>query len=303
MLSPLMYLSPHQRTHPEAKYMANMKRALLVVALFCMAGGAFALDLQLKGKVALVTGSTSGIGYATAKALLNEGAVVIINARTQASVDRAAASLKAATGREPLVFAGDMTKAEDAARLVLAHPQVDILVNNVGRSTRKDFTQTTDQDWYDAFEINVMTGVRLARAYLPGMRQRNWGRMIFVSSEAGVQTPAGSIPYGMSKAAVIAVAHGVAEAAAGTNVTSNSVLPGPTRDEDDARTKELLKLAGVASLDEMAKRYYEGREATIKRIAHPDEVAALIVYIASPLSSYTTGAALRVDGGLIRGAF
>jgi NAD(P)-dependent dehydrogenase (short-subunit alcohol dehydrogenase family) len=274
-----------------------------ILAITPRAGNA--LDLQLEGKTALVTGSTAGIGYATAKALLKEGAQVIINARTQQSVDQALASLKQATGRTPLSFVGDMSKAEDAARLVKAFPDVDILVNNVGRFIPKEFTQTTDQDWYETFELNVMSGVRLARHYLPGMKQRNWGRVIFISSESALQIPVESIHYGMSKAAQIAVARGLAETMARTGVTVNSILPGPTRDLDDPRAVEMAKRLGAKSVEEMEQQFFKTRRPTslIQRFAHPDEVASLVVYVASPLSSATTGAALRVDGGVVKSAF
>ena len=263
------------------------------------------MDLQLAGKTALVTGSTAGIGYATAKALLKEGAQVIVNARTQESVDKAVASLKESTGRTPLTFVGDMSKAEDAARLAKAFPNVDILVNNVGRFISKEFTQTTDQDWYETFELNVMSGVRLARYYLPGMKQRNWGRIIFISSESALQIPVESIHYGMSKAAQIAVARGLAESVAETGVTVNSILPGPTRDLEDPRAAAMAQRMGAKSVEEMEEQFFKTRRPTslIKRFAHPDEVASLVVYVASPLSSATTGAALRVDGGVVKSAF
>ena len=287
--------------------MKNTTLALCAFALL-LGGtprGGVAMDLQLKGKTALVTGSTAGIGYATAKALLQEGAQVIINARTQESVDKALASLKATTGRTPLSFVGDMSKAEDATRLAKAFPEVDILVNNVGNFIPKEFTQTTDQDWYETFELNVMSGVRLARHYLPGMKQRNWGRIIFISSESALQIPVKSIHYGMSKAAQIAVARGLAESVAKTGVTVNSVLPGPTRDLDDPRAAEMAKRFGAKLVEEMEEQFFKTRRPTslIQRFAHPDEVASLIVYVASPLSSATTGAALRVDGGVVKSAF
>jgi len=198
-----------------------------------------------------------------------------------------------------------MSKAEDATRLAKAFPEVDILVNNVGNFIPKEFTQTTDQDWYETFELNVMSGVRLARHYLPGMKQRNWGRIIFISSESALQIPVKSIHYGMSKAAQIAVARGLAESVAKTGVTVNSVLPGPTRDLDDPRAAEMAKRFGAKLVEEMEEQFFKTRRPTslIQRFAHPDEVASLIVYVASPLSSATTGAALRVDGGVVKSAF
>jgi NAD(P)-dependent dehydrogenase (short-subunit alcohol dehydrogenase family) len=274
-----------------------------VAACVLVAPAGRAMDLQLKGKTALITGSTAGIGYATARVLLREGATVIINARTQAAVDRAAASLEATTGHAPLEFAGDMSKAPDIARLVKAFPRVDILVNNVGRFIPKPFEQTTDQDWYDTFELNVMSGVRLSRAYLPGMRARNWGRIIFISSESALQIPVESIEYGMSKAAEIAVARGLAESVARTGITVNSILPGPTQDPSVAAN--LAKRFGAQRVAEMAANFFKTRRPTslIQRFERPDEIATLVAYVASPLSSGTTGAALRVDGGVVKSAF
>ena len=265
---------------------------------------AVALDLQLAGKTALVTGSTSGIGYATARALLQEGAALIVNSNKQESVDRAVASLKAETGRTPQGFVADVTKADDVARLVAAFPRVDILVNNVGGMIPREFEQTTDEDWYRSFDLNVMSGVRLSRAYLPGMKQRNWGRIIFLSSESGLQIPVESIQYGMTKAAVIAVARGLAELCARTGVTVNSILPGPTMDPQDPRIAQMLKRGG-GSFEQMQENFIKTRRPTsiIQRFARPAEVASLIVYVASPLASATTGAALRVDGGVVKSAF
>jgi NAD(P)-dependent dehydrogenase (short-subunit alcohol dehydrogenase family) len=263
---------------------------------------AIAMDLQLSGKTALVTGSTGGIGYSIAKVLLREGTQVIINGRTQESVDKAIVSLKEATGKTPLGFPGDMSKAEDIARLVKTFPNVDILVNNVGHMIPHEFTQSTDQDWYESFDLNVMSGVRLSRAYLPGMKQRNWGRIIFISSESALQIPVQSVQYGMSKAAQIAVARGIAEDCAKTGVTVNSILPGPTLDENDPRIARRL---GGRSFEQMQDEFFKTQRATslIKRFAHTDEVASLVAYVASPLSSATTGAALRVDGGVVKSAF
>ena len=268
------------------------------------APGARALDLQLKDKTALITGSTAGIGYATAKGLLREGAQVIINGRSQADIDKAVAALQAATGHKPLAFAGDMSKAEDIARLVQAYPRVDILINNVARFVARPFQEQTDQDWLDTFELNVMSGVRLSRAYLPGMKERNWGRIIFISSESGLQIPVESVSYGMSKAAEIAVARGIAEGLVKSGVTVNSILPGPTLDADNPRYAAFTKLSG-AEAAQAEENFFNQRRPTsiLKRFARTDEVASLIVYIASPLSSATTGSALRVDGGVVRSAF
>jgi NAD(P)-dependent dehydrogenase (short-subunit alcohol dehydrogenase family) len=272
--------------------------------LLCLAvvQPASAMDLQLSGKTALVTGSTGGIGYSIAKVLLQEGAQVIINGRTPESVAKATASLKGASGKTPLGFAGDMSKADDIARLVKAFPNVDILVNNVGRFVPREFTQSTDQDWYDTFDLNVMSGVRLSRSYLPGMKQRNWGRIIFISSESALQIPVESVQYGMSKAAEIAIARGLAESCAKTGVTVNSILPGPTLDSDDPRSATWF---GNRSRTEAEEEFFKTRRPTslIKRFERTDEVASFVAYVASPLSSAITGAALRVDGGVVKSAF
>jgi NAD(P)-dependent dehydrogenase (short-subunit alcohol dehydrogenase family) len=281
---------------------AAFKMFMALVVLSLTAGAVQAMDLQLQGKTALVTGSTGGIGYGIAKVLLKEGAQVIINGRTQQSVDKAAGSLKEATGKTPLGFAGDMSKAEDIARLAKTYPDVDILINNVGRFIPREFTQSTDQDWYETFDLNVMSGVRLSRLYLPRMKQRNWGRIIFISSESALQIPVESVQYGMSKAAQIAVARGIAESCARTGVTVNSILPGPTLDSDDPRAAARF---GGRPLAEVEEQFFKTQRPTsiIKRFGRTEEVASLVAYVASPLASDTTGAALRVDGGVVKSAF
>jgi NAD(P)-dependent dehydrogenase (short-subunit alcohol dehydrogenase family) len=278
----------------------NVFMALAVLSL--TTGTVQALDLQLQGKTALITGSTGGIGYGIAKVLLKEGAQVIINGRTQQGVDKAAAALKEATGKTPLGFAGDMSKAEDIARLAKTYPDVDILINNVGRFIPHEFTQSTDQDWYESFDLNVMSGVRLSRLYLPRMKQRNWGRIIFISSESALQIPVESVQYGMSKAAQIAVARGIAESCARTGVTVNSILPGPTLDTDDPRATARF---GGRPLADVEEQFFKNQRPTsiIKRFGRTEEVASLVAYVASPLASDTTGAALRVDGGVVKSAF
>src|SRR5580698_9568940 len=243
---------------------------LVTLLSLSLAQPAAAMDLQLAGKTALVTGSTGGIGYGIAKVLLREGAQVIINGRTPESVAKAVASLKEATGKTPLGFAGDMSKADDIARLVKAFPNVDILVNNVGRFIPREFSQSTDQDWYETFDLNVMSGVRLSRSYLPGMKQRNWGRIIFISSESALQIPVESVAYGMSKAAQIAVARGIAESCARTGVTVNSILPGPTLDTTDPRSAGRF---GGRSVTDVEEQFFNNHRPTslIKRFAHTDE--------------------------------
>jgi NAD(P)-dependent dehydrogenase (short-subunit alcohol dehydrogenase family) len=276
----------------------------LMLAATYLSGPATAMDFKLDNKLALVTGSTAGIGYASARALLKEGARVIINGRTQEGVDAAIAQLKKETGRTALGFAGDMSTAQAADKVFAAYPNVEILVNNVGAFSAKPFLETTDKDWNDIFQLNVMSGVRLSRLYLPGMRARNWGRVIFISSESGLQIPVESIHYGMTKSAEIAVARGLAELMAGTNVTVNSVLPGPTKSRGVSTFIERAVAQGQSE-KELEKKFFEERRPTslIKRFADPDEVASLVAYVASPLSSATTGAALRVDGGVVKSAF
>lgn len=278
--------------------------AAAILAAFAIAPAA-ALELQLKDKVVLVTGSTSNIGYATARLFLKEGATVIINSHQQAEIDAALPKLEQETGRRPLAFRADVTNPEDIARLVAAHPRIDVLVNNVGGMIASEFLASTDKQWDDSWQLNVMSGVRLSRHYLPGMRERNWGRIIFISSESGLQIPTESIAYGAVKAAVIATARGLAEINAGTGITVNSILPGPTWDREGTRAQASLQRSGAATFDEMEKTFITQRRPTsiIQRFASPDEVAALIVYTASPLASATTGAALRVDGGVVKSAF
>jgi NAD(P)-dependent dehydrogenase (short-subunit alcohol dehydrogenase family) len=260
------------------------------------------MDLKLKGKRALVTGSSQGIGFAIAKGLAREGADVVVNGRTQAKVDRAILRIKQDTGASATGVAADVGNAEGVDRLLEQLGDVDILINNAGIYEPKPFLEITDQDWLRVFDINVMSGVRLSRALLPHMLKQNWGRIIFISSESGLQVPPEMVHYGMTKTAQLAVSRGIAESVAGTGVTVNAVLPGPTRSE--GAIEFLEKIARERGIDvkkvesEVIKTLRPS--SLLKRMTDPDEVANLVVYLCSELASATTGASLRVDGGVVR---
>jgi len=263
------------------------------------------MDLQLDNRLALVTGSTAGIGYAIAETLAAEGARVIVNGRTQAGVDDAVAAIRKATGKPALGFAGDLSTSAAAEAVVNAHPGIGILVNNLGIFEAVPFEKIPDADWRRFFEVNVLSGARLARLVLPGMRQANWGRIIFISSESGIHIPAEMVHYGMTKAAQIAVARGIAETVAGTGITVNSVLPGPTKSRGVGDFVESLAKDRGISAAQFEQEFFAHVRPTslLKRFATTQEVAAMVAYVASPLASATTGAALRVDGGTVKSAF
>lgn len=257
------------------------------------------MNLQLENKTALVTGSTKGIGFAIARWLADEGAKVVVNGRTEDSARSAAQRI----GGHARGVAADLSTAAGCAELARHVPDVDILVNNAGIFEPKPFAEISDEDWERFYQMNVMSGVRLTRAYFPEMLQRNWGRVVFISSESGVQIPEEMIHYGMTKAAEIALVNGLARLTKGTGVTVNAVLPGPTASE--GVTDFVGKLASDAKQtpQEFEKEFFRTMRPTslLQRFATPEEVASMVVYICSPLASATNGAAIRVDAGVLRG--
>jgi NAD(P)-dependent dehydrogenase (short-subunit alcohol dehydrogenase family) len=262
------------------------------------------MDLQLQDKLAVVSGSTAGIGYAIAEALAREGARVVINGRTATAVDAALAKL-ASAGYSGLSFPGDLGTAQSADALVRAYPDVDILVNNLGIFEQKPFEQIPDEDWRRFFEVNVLAGVRLARAFLPGMKRRDWGRIIFISSESAIQIPVEMIHYGVTKTAQLAVSRGLAESLAGTRITVNCVLPGPTQSRGVDEFIESMARTQNKAPGEVEREFFQHVRPTslLKRFITPEEIGSFVAYVASPRASAITGAALRVDGGVVKSAF
>jgi len=261
------------------------------------------MDLGLGGKVVLITGSTAGIGFASARRFAREGASVIVNGRTAARVQAAIDAIgRAVPGAAVRGVAADVSSAGGVRALTAAVPAVDILVNNAGIFDPKPFEAIDDAEWMRFFETNVMSGVRLSRHYLPGMLARDWGRILFVSSESAVQIPVEMIQYGTTKTAQLAVARGLAERTRGTGVTVNSVLPGPTRSEGVATFVRSLAQQQARSEAEIERGFFATMRPSslLGRFADPDEVANMIAYAASAAASATTGAALRVDGGVVR---
>jgi NAD(P)-dependent dehydrogenase (short-subunit alcohol dehydrogenase family) len=261
------------------------------------------MDLGLQGKRTLVTGSTAGIGWATARALAAEGAHVVINGRTAGRVEAAVAKLRSELpGAQVQGIAADLGSAEGCAQLTAQLPEVDVLVNNLGIFEPKPFEQIADADWLRFFEVNVLSGVRLSRHYVAGMRARDWGRIVFVSSESGLNIPTEMIHYGMTKTAQLAVSRGLAETLVRTGVTVNCVLPGPTASE--GVSEFVARMAAERGMDvaTMEREFFATARpsSVLQRFASPDEVASLIAYVCSARASATTGAALRVDGGLVR---
>jgi NAD(P)-dependent dehydrogenase (short-subunit alcohol dehydrogenase family) len=261
------------------------------------------MDLQLRGKRALVTGSTGGIGLAIAKTLAREGVIVTVNGRSADRVEKAVAAIRREVpGANLTGIAADLATAEGAGIMVRAVPEVDILVNNLGIYEAKPFFDISDAEWRRFFETNVMSGVRLSRAYLPGMLQRNWGRIVFLSSESAINIPIEMIHYGMTKTAQLAVSRGLAEMTAGTSVTVNSVLAGPTRSEGVSDFVAGLAQSQSKTPAEVEREFFEHTRPSslLRRFAESEEVAAMVAYVCSPVASATNGAALRVDGGVVR---
>ncbi|MEO6837472.1 MAG: SDR family oxidoreductase [Ginsengibacter sp.] len=261
------------------------------------------MDLQLKDKIAFISGSTAGIGYAIAERFLMEGAQVIINGRTQGSVDNAINELKKSVPDSKVsgIFA-DFSKAKEVNNLIEKLPEIDILVNNVGIFEPKEFKDIPDEDWFRFFEVNVMSGIRLSRHFFPKMLQKNEGRILFISSESAVFIPDEMIHYGMTKTAMLAVSRGLAELTKGTNVTVNTILPGPTKSRGVGGFINDLSKSKDETVDKVEKDFFKNMRPTslLQRFACIEEIANTVVYFASHLSSATNGAAIRAEGGLIR---
>ena len=261
------------------------------------------MDLLLQGKRALVTGSTSGIGWATARELALEGAHVVLNGRDAA---RLASALKRIQAECPQAtvrgVVADLSSAAGCQQLLRDAGELDILVNNLGIFEPKPFEQISDDDWTRFFEVNVMSGVRLARHHLPAMKARNWGRIVFISSESGICPPAEMVHYGMSKSAQLSVSRGLAETCIGTHVTVNSVLPGPTRTEGVGAFFATLARDAGQTLAQAEHDFFKFARPTslLQRFIEPAEVAAMVTYVCSPRAATTNGAALHVEGGVVR---
>lgn len=261
------------------------------------------MDLGFTGKIAFVSGSTAGIGLAIAQRLGLEGADVVINGRTEERVRIALAQIKKDVRNVDIRgIAADLGTAEGCAEVVRQLPAIDILVNNVGIFEPKPFQEISDVDWQKFFAVNVLSGVRLSRAYLPAMKERNWGRIVFISSESGLQIPAEMIHYGMTKTAQLAIARGLAETCVGTHVTVNSVLPGPTASEGVSEFVSRLASQQNLTPEEFEKDFFENARPTsiLKRFEEPAEIANVVAFVCSPLASAINGASVRADGGVVR---
>jgi NAD(P)-dependent dehydrogenase (short-subunit alcohol dehydrogenase family) len=261
------------------------------------------MDLQLGGKRALVTGSTAGIGFAIAAALANEGAAVVINGRTPERVDRAVAQLRnGASSAEITGLAADLGTREGCNEAIARFPDLDILINNLGIFEAKPFDQIPDEDWLRFFEVNILSGVRLSRHYLPQMLKKNWGRVVFISSESGLQIPSEMIHYGMTKTAQLAIARGMAETTKGTNVTVNAVLPGPTDSEGVGQFVDSLAAQKKSTRKAVEEEFFQHvrPSSLLQRLEKPEEIASVVAFVVSPLASAINGAAVRADGGVVR---
>jgi NAD(P)-dependent dehydrogenase (short-subunit alcohol dehydrogenase family) len=261
------------------------------------------LELGLHGKIALISGSTAGIGLAIAAALAKEGAAVFVNGRTPGRVDQAVARLNAGQPAiEARGVAADLSTTQGVAQLASRLPAVDILVNNLGIFEPKNFEDISDADWLRLFETNVLSGVRLSRLYLPQMKRKNWGRIIYISSESALQIPVEMVHYGMTKTAQLAVARGLAETLTGTGITVNSVLPGPTRSEGvEQFVQDYARHSGVDAQEAERQFFKTARPSSIiQRFETVEEIAAMVTFVASEKASAVTGASLRVDGGVVR---
>jgi len=261
------------------------------------------MDLQLKNKIVFISGSTAGIGFAIAKRFLQEGARVVINGRTKESVEKAVYELKSlVVNADVSGNAADFSKVDEVNKLITALPEVDILINNAGIFEAKPFAQIEDEEWFKFFEVNVMSGIRLSRHYFPKMIVKNWGRIIFISSESAVFIPAEMVHYGMTKTAQIAVSRGLAELTQGTNVTVNAILPGPTKSKGVGGFLEDLSKSSGKNINDVEEDFFKHMRPTslLQRFASVEEIANTVVYFSSPLASATNGASIRVEGGLIK---
>jgi NAD(P)-dependent dehydrogenase (short-subunit alcohol dehydrogenase family) len=260
------------------------------------------MKIDLSGKHAIITGSTAGIGFAIAQGLANAGAQVVVTGRTQDRVDDAIDAIKqAASNAKVAGVAADLGTADGCQTLIEQQPSTDILINNVGIFGPQDFFAVDDATWQQFFDINIMSAVRLSRHYAQGMRDRDWGRIQFISSESGINIPTEMVHYGMTKSALLSVSRGLAKALSGTQVTVNAILPGPTRSEGVLKMiGEMAEKEGVSQQEMEARFVKESRPSSIiQRLATPEEVASMSVYAASTQASATTGAALRVEGGIV----
>lgn len=260
------------------------------------------MDLQLQNKTALVTGSTAGIGLAIATGLVSEGADVVIAGRSKTKLDEAQEYIKSKTGkRAAQAVLADASTSEGAAELLRAVPEIDILINNLGIYEARSFMDLRDEDWMRLFEINVMSGVRITRQYFQAMLRKNWGRVIFISSESGVMPPAEMLQYGVTKSAQLSISRGLAQLTNGTGVTVNAVLPGPTRSEGIVDFLRSIASDPAAPASELEAEFFQKHRSTslLQRMIEAEEVASMVSYLSSPLSAATNGAALRVEGGLV----